>query len=382
MILFTSLSLLILILYINHFSLYLSGWRKYPVVSKPAATPQVKISVVIAYRNEEGLLPECIDALKKQSYPADLVEVILVDDHSDDQSVALANKITMGDPRFVNAGNEAGEYGKKAAVAKGIRMASNELIALTDADCIPGERWLETIAAQFDATGAAMLIGLVDSVPPSKKWEQFMNYDLLSLVATGAAAVATGKPVYCNSANLAFRKSLFMQQQDPMNNSTVSGDDTFFLHKLKEDKSNRIGLLKSEDAVVITRENTGFRHFFNQRVRWASKSRFYRDRDIVLLSLLVLSVSLAMAFSVMLFLTLKNPVFFLIMLGLKCATDFIFLQDFMAFYKRKLQLGWLIVFEIIHPFYILGAAAAGFFGGFTWKGRKYSARGISSPVQK
>ncbi len=382
MILFTSLSLLILILYVNHFSLYLSGWRKYPAVKKPGALPQVNITVVIAYRNEEGMLPALLEALLHQSYPAEKVEIIWVDDHSADDSTAMIRKVAEQHPRFILTANEGDECGKKAAVARGIRTASNELIVLTDADCMPPQNWLETIASQYEMTGAAMLIGLIDTVPGPKIAGQFMELDLISLVASGAAAAAMGKPIYCNSANLAFKKSLFLEEADPMNHLTVSGDDTFFLHRLKSNRNNRIVLLKSEDAVVTTRETYDVRHFMNQRIRWASKSRYYTDRDIVMTSALVISMSLAMIFSIVLFMTGKNPVLLLMILGVKSVTDFIFLQDFMNFYKRRLHWGWLIVFEIIHPFYMITAAFAGLFGTFSWKGRKYSARGISSPVRK
>ena len=65
------------------------GWLKQQkkAIFQQANHPQHKISVVIAFRNENNNLIACLSALEKQLYSNNLFEVILVNDHSEDDSV-------------------------------------------------------------------------------------------------------------------------------------------------------------------------------------------------------------------------------------------------------------------------------------------------------
>ena len=66
----------ILILY------YRFGWKQIRSFSPGVTTPAIKISVIIAARNEEENIGKLLSSLEVQSYPKDLFEVIVVDDNS------------------------------------------------------------------------------------------------------------------------------------------------------------------------------------------------------------------------------------------------------------------------------------------------------------
>ena len=65
---------------------YLAGWKRILRKKLPSEVPLLKVSVVIPFRNEEKSLPQLLEDLASQNYPADKFEVILVDDHSWDKS--------------------------------------------------------------------------------------------------------------------------------------------------------------------------------------------------------------------------------------------------------------------------------------------------------
>ncbi len=101
------------------------------------------------------------------------------------------------------------ENGKKAAVLKGVQHAAFNLIVFTDADCTMEDNWLSSIAAIYSQQNADMIIGLVDMEVKPGLFNRFQEIEFLSLVASGAAAAAGGRPIYCNAANLAFQKGSF-----------------------------------------------------------------------------------------------------------------------------------------------------------------------------
>lgn len=103
-----------------------------------------RISVVIPCRNERVLLERCLDALLAQDMPRHDFEVIVVDGGSSDGSDALAverGAIVLRDP------------GSGPAFARnvGIARARGEIVAFTDADCVPRFDWLTRLDEAFRA---------------------------------------------------------------------------------------------------------------------------------------------------------------------------------------------------------------------------------------
>jgi cellulose synthase/poly-beta-1,6-N-acetylglucosamine synthase-like glycosyltransferase len=99
-----------------------------------------KISVIIPVKNEAKKIETCIEAVLAQSYPA--FEVIVVDGHSTDETVCVAQKFPVK-ILYENYRTRAG------ANQVGIENSNGNYIAFTDADCIPKKDWLENLIKEF-----------------------------------------------------------------------------------------------------------------------------------------------------------------------------------------------------------------------------------------
>ena len=97
------------------------------------------VSVIVPARNEEDNIADCVRDILAQDYDHSSLgfELIVVNDHSEDDTVRVATESAAGDPRFriINLEEISGVAYKKAAVAAGIRVAKGKWILTTDADC-------------------------------------------------------------------------------------------------------------------------------------------------------------------------------------------------------------------------------------------------------
>jgi poly-beta-1,6-N-acetyl-D-glucosamine synthase len=362
----------ILLLYMLKIGMYKHYWEHYPVFEKPEFTELTRISVVVAFRNEMENLPGLLNSLEIQKYPADLREILLVDDHSTDESAQLVQAFANRHPGIRYLHNRPEECGKKAALLRGIRHASHKLIVTTDADCTMDEYWLSNICGILCKHEPGMVIGLVDMVEEKGFFARFQYIEFLSLIAAGAAAVAGGRPIFCNAANLAFKKELAFSLPDPMIMALTSGDDTLFMHRIKHSRKVGIILLKSTYGTVKTRGAQNLMQFINQRIRWASKSRYYTDRDTLYTAGLVLAVSFVMVGSMVMMINTPYIWVYPVILAGKSLSDYFFLRSFMQFYNKRLPALQFIVFEMIYPVYILSSFAGGVLNRYAWKGRRYA----------
>jgi glycosyltransferase involved in cell wall biosynthesis len=122
------------------------------------------VSVIIPVFNDRDRLGLCLAALAQQTYGRLHFEVIVVDNGSDriDDIQALAESYAG-----VVFAQEL-TPGSYAARNKGISLAQGDIIAFTDADCIPAPDWIECGVHQLNSQGGCgMVVGRVEVFPES-----------------------------------------------------------------------------------------------------------------------------------------------------------------------------------------------------------------------
>ena len=95
------------------------------------------VSVIIPVYNDSERLKTCLQVLEDQTYPKEAYEVIVVDNGSDESIAPIVAEFSQAKASFEP---HSGSY---AARNKGLSLARGEVIAFTDADCIPAPDWIE-----------------------------------------------------------------------------------------------------------------------------------------------------------------------------------------------------------------------------------------------
>lgn len=329
-----------------------------------------KLSVVIAFRNEAKNLPLLLDALQNQTLSNNLFEIILVNDHSVDCSVAIieefATKLLI--IKVLELTDKS--KGKKAALSLGVSMAVNPIVVFTDADCLPSNRWLESIS-QCAGSGADFIIGAVVMTSDNSFFSKIQSLEYASLMATAAGSFGTNHPIIASSANLAFRKANFHSIYNHLNPKISSGDDMFLLHQAKKIKGCKMLYLNEADAIVRTYTVSTISGALNQRKRWASKSIYYKDFDTIFVGLVVLLFNfMLVALLIWSIFNSQLLLLFAILLIIKSSVDFMLLCNYLRFIEQQKLLWIFLPLQLLYPFYVLFSFFAGIVNKGHWKGRK------------
>lgn len=144
----------------------------------PGGRPDARVSVIIPARNEEQNLPACLRATLAQHWTA--LEVIVVDDHSEDATFRAASGIAAENPRLrVVRSTELPEgwIGKNHALHQGANLAAGEWLLFTDADVVLAPLAVSISLRFAEAHGIDLL-----SLSPRQRAEGFWERLLQPLV--------------------------------------------------------------------------------------------------------------------------------------------------------------------------------------------------------
>ncbi len=386
------ISLLLFVCYGGLLLFYRQSWLAIPYFKSSQRHPVTKISVIIPARNEEKNIGDCLYSITNQSYPKELVEIIVVDDHSADKTAEIITSYASQKVKLISLKDhvtgELNSY-KKKAIEIAVQQSTGDLIVTTDADCIVPEKWLSTIASFYEEHDAAFIAAPVSflSSPLGEGLEVrfielFQALDFMTLQGITGASVHKRFHTMCNGANLAYKKSAFYEVNGFAGiDSIASGDDMLLMHKIYERYPEKVLFLKSKEAIVQTQPVHSIGEFFNQRIRWASKADKYDDKKMLPILLLVYLFNvLLLALPIMALFTNSTFIIFnyqlsiincfLLLLLLKIIIELLFLFPVAKFFGKQ-KLLWL--FPLFQPFHILYMVIAGFlgkFGSYKWKERK------------
>jgi glycosyltransferase involved in cell wall biosynthesis len=119
-------------------------------------TTSTSVSVIIPVFNDQAGLQHCLETLAEQDWPRELLEVIVVDNGS---SPPIVLESACADFARIAVCLKTGAY---AARNLGISLAHGEVLAFTDADCIPDKNWIRAgVAALYQQKERAVIGGNV-----------------------------------------------------------------------------------------------------------------------------------------------------------------------------------------------------------------------------
>lgn len=368
---------ILIALYVVLILLYHMGWwLQKPFVKSAVWMPHTKVSVVIAARNEAANIEQCIRSILAQEYPPELLEIIVVDDCSEDETLTLLRNLEASNVRvfllsdFLDKEEKVISF-KKKALALGISKSTGDLIVTTDADCWMGRNWLSTIVSFYESKGSEMIVAPVQFVHDNSVLQLFQSIDFMMMQGVTAATVRLHLGIMCNGANLAFSRKAYNAVNGYSGvDHLVSGDDYLLQLKIKKQFPDSVHYLKSRAAIVHTLPQNTWQSFFQQRIRWASKTGKYEDRKMTLiLSLIyVLNCLLLFLFLLSFFQSFYWSLFGPILLS-KMLMEILFLYPVAHFYRDKKQLVYFVFLQPLHIVYIIVAGFLSRFSRFEWKQR-------------
>ena len=353
--------------------LYLrKGWIALPGHTSSGHPPAVRVSVIIAARNEEDKLDGTIRDILSQNFPKDLLEIIVVDDHSTDRTSQIISSYAEAGVILIklNEDKPLNSY-KKKAISEAIKLATGELVVTTDADCRMGPLWLRTITDYYQKGNLKMISSPVAFFEEKNSFEEMQTLEFLYLIGLGAATIGHKMPSTCNGANLAYRRDVFYKVKGFQGiDDLASGDDELLLHKVASLYPEGIGFCKSRDAMVYTHAKPDLGAFLQQRRRWASKSTKYKNKGIVALGVSIWLFNLLILVNTVL--GFFDPFFFLVAglsLLFKCIAELTFLIPMCRFAQRQDLLWYQPFLTVAHIFYFVYIGIAGNSGKYNWKDR-------------
>lgn len=375
---FLSLLSLLTLFYILGLLWLKRGLQRARAAATHAQNHLPSVTLIVCARNEAENLPRLLAALSRQNYPAEKLEICLVDDRSTDGTRALLEAFVEKHEhaRYFRIKDVRADFApKKRALDHAIRHSSGELIVLTDADGEPGPEWIAEMARQFD-NGVAMICGYSPYHPRTDLWQNVLALEYFSLAAVAAGSIGAGRPLTCTGSNLAYRRSAYVAINGFAEIAHwVSGDDDLLLHKMHEQCAGEIRFAAHAAAHVPVRPPESWPAFQAQRTRYASKGRHYKlGVTLALAAVYALNVMLCAG---LLALAAGEIKIFLVTLAcgcLKASFEFVYLKKAAAWFDEKNALRYFPLAALLHPFYIVYFSTRAQFAGFSWRGEKFAAK--------
>lgn len=318
------------------------GWRRLTHPTPPTTyTPSTRVTVVVPARNEAHQIARTLQAILSQQYPAHLLQIIVADDHSTDNTPHIVQSFAPSVQliQLANYTTQTTAY-KKAAIQLAISHSTAELIVCTDADCTMGTQWLHTLVHYYEQYRPHIIAAPVRFSPNHTYFQRFQALDFAGLMIATGGGIATRTAYSCNGANLAYTRDIFYEVGGyHAVDQLASGDDVFLLHKIAAKYPHKVAFLKAPQAIVHTQPCTSWQQFWQQRIRWATKTTAYARPSLTFIwaAVWLLNISIALLFLAAIY----NPHYALLaasLLAAKSIADYLYLRQAARFFDLQTSL--------------------------------------------
>ena len=245
----------------------------------------VPVSVIVCAHDEEQNLKALIPQLLAMDYPE--FEVIIVEDRSNDETFDYLLEATKAHSKLKMVRvQQTPEHinGKKFGLTLGIKAARYDWVVFTDADCRPsGVNWITEMASHFTDRSEIVL-----GFSPYKKLpgllNSFIRFETFLTAIQYIGFALVGKPYMGVGRNLAYRKSLFINNKGFNTHlGVVGGDDDLFVNEHATGENTTVSIGK--EALVFSQPKTTFLDYYYQKLRHLSVGKKYKFIDRLILGL-------------------------------------------------------------------------------------------------
>jgi cellulose synthase/poly-beta-1,6-N-acetylglucosamine synthase-like glycosyltransferase len=323
-------------------------------------------SIVVAARNEEKNIAQCLVSLNKLTYPEGKLEIIIVDDFSEDSTGKIIDEYIKDKPQFkkITPDNNSLLIGKVNAVASAINIAVGEIILLTDADCEVNPSWAATLASYYgNDVGVVNGFTIINS---NSIFSAIQGIDLVFLIAAASGTINMNYPVSCIGNNMSFRKQAYLDTGGYEKFPFSVTEDFILLHKISDLKKYKIIYPLLKESIIISKPCAGMKELISQKKRWGRGGITAPKFGFVIMGIAFISN----------FLILLTPLFFntvwLYLAVFKIIVDYLFLYPVLSILGIKNQLKYFLFFQVYFILYTTILPLILLFSRkINWKGRSY-----------
>jgi cellulose synthase/poly-beta-1,6-N-acetylglucosamine synthase-like glycosyltransferase len=331
-----------------------------------ANTPQV--TVLVCARNEEENIDRCLESLAKIEYPSGFLEILIVDDHSTDNTSTILEgwKIKLPHVRMLATKDlaDTGFQGKVSALIQGMDSARGEFVLITDADCTVTPNWVhEHLRWYTDDTGMVSSITVLDSMKP---FDIAQSLEMTELLGLSMAAINYSIPVSVIGNNLSIRKSAYEEIGGYRKIPFSVTEDVALFQSIWNTGKWKVRFKANDDLLVKSKPPGSFRTWWRQKHRWV-----IGGKDIKLMGRLILLLGFIGAFTLIAAPFVLPLRFALAALALKFSGDLLIMYPTLRGMKQMKLIWFLFVYQLYLFFFLLCVPVLYMQKDVKWKGRVY-----------
>jgi glycosyltransferase involved in cell wall biosynthesis len=215
--------------------------------------PQVS-AVVPFFGQDVSSLLHCVEALRHQDYPMHRVSIIIVDNN---KTPILFNESALGDCMVVHEPTR----GSYAARNRGVEVAEGDIVAFTDADCIPHPGWVSAGVQAIANTNYAAMVG--GRIAFTFRGDSHNIYEVLDSIIHHRQTEYVLKHSFGATANLFVHRNLLSSfgSFDPR---FLSGGDREYGQRLT---AKGVQIVLADDAIVFHPARFSFTSLLHKNLR-------------------------------------------------------------------------------------------------------------------
>jgi hyaluronan synthase len=248
-------------------------WQRYKPFARPESPVWPKATVVIPAFNEGPMVERSIRSVARSAYPPELLEIIVVDDGSRDDTFFHMQHLRREFPDLVRLVRFAGNRGKRAALEAGFRAATGEIVITLDSDSEIEAQTIHEMVTPFLADPRiGAVAGRVAVLNRDSMISRMLEVQYALAFDFGRAAQSTYRTVSCCPGALsAFRKAIILPYLTEWTNQTFLGRPVG--HGEDQALTNIVlrqgfDTVYQRTAVVHTLAPTTYRQMSRMFVRW------------------------------------------------------------------------------------------------------------------
>lgn len=227
------------------------------------------ISILIAARNEEVNIINCLKSIELIDYPKNKLEIIIGNDQSTDKTAELIEAFTKNKFYFkiINIASNLGNAKAKANVlAHLFKECNGEIIFVTDADIKVKSSWIKSILPYFKNPEVGIVSGTT-VVNGNSLFAKMQGIDWLYFSGLLTAFDNLGLKSTAVGNNMAVRKSAYQSTGGYESFEFSVTEDLALFTAIVQKDFKAINLLETNN-LNFSKPQISFKNFFHQRKRW------------------------------------------------------------------------------------------------------------------